>query len=78
MEAEIERLVKEKEQETPMEVIPLSAVPLTGVSTVTASATTTKEIPSVTPLIALEKSVELARSMEEMTLQESEIKRMEK
>jgi hypothetical protein len=33
MEAELERLVKEKEQSTPMEVIPLSAVPLPGVST---------------------------------------------
>jgi hypothetical protein len=29
MEEEIERLVKEKEQSKPMEVIPLSAVPLT-------------------------------------------------
>jgi hypothetical protein len=29
MEAELARLVKEKEHTTPMEVIPLSAVPLT-------------------------------------------------
>ena len=29
MEAKLERLVKEKEQKVPMEVIPLSAVPLT-------------------------------------------------
>ena len=41
MEAELERLVKEKECETPMEVIPLSAFPLIGVSTVTTSTTTT-------------------------------------
>jgi predicted RNase H-like nuclease (RuvC/YqgF family) len=61
-----------------MEVIPLSVVPLTGVSTVTTSTTTTTKLPSVTPLTVLEKSVELARSMEEMTLQESEIKRLEK
>jgi predicted RNase H-like nuclease (RuvC/YqgF family) len=61
-----------------MEVIPLSVIPLTGVSTVTTSTTTTTELPSVTPLTALEKSVELARSMEEMTLQELEIKRLEK
>jgi hypothetical protein len=33
MEAELEKLVKEKEQSKPMEVIPLSAVPLIGVST---------------------------------------------
>ena len=41
MEAELEKLVKEKEQIEPMEVIPLSAVPLTRVSTTTASATAT-------------------------------------
>ena len=61
-----------------MEVIPLSEFPLTGFSTVIASTNTIAELPSVTPLTALEKSMELARSMEEMTLQESEIKRMEK
>jgi hypothetical protein len=33
MEAELEKLLKEKEQSKPMEVIPLSTVPLTGVST---------------------------------------------
>jgi hypothetical protein len=63
--------VKEKEQSTPMEVIPLSAVPLPGVST-----TSTSEIPSTTPLTALEKTVELAKSMGEMNLQETEINRL--
>jgi hypothetical protein len=48
-----------------MEVIPLSAIPLTRVST-----TSVAEIPSKTPLTALEKTVELAKSMEEMNLQE--------
>ena len=33
MEAELERLLKEKEQSKPMEVIPLSTVPLIGVRT---------------------------------------------
>jgi hypothetical protein len=46
MEAELERLVKEKEQSMPMEVIPLSAVPLTGVSTTSIAETSTTEIPS--------------------------------
>jgi hypothetical protein len=69
MEAELERLLKEKEQETPMEVIPLSAIPLTGVSTTTVSTTTAEKLPSATPLTALEKTVELEKSMEEMTLQ---------
>jgi DNA repair ATPase RecN len=61
-----------------MEVIPLSAVPLTRVSTTTVSTTTTAELPSATPLTALEKSVELAKSMEEMTLQGTEINRLKK
>jgi hypothetical protein len=78
MEAELERLVKEKEQSTPMEVIPLSTVPLTGVSTTSIAETSTTEIPSATPLTALEKTVELAKSMEEMDLQETEISRLKK
>ena len=41
MEAELEKLVKEKEQTKPMEVIPLSAVPLIGVSTTTVAMGTT-------------------------------------
>jgi hypothetical protein len=73
MEAELERLLKEKEQSKPMEVIPLSVVPLTGVIT-----TSTVEIPSTTPLTALEKTVELEKSMEEMNLQETEISRLKK
>jgi hypothetical protein len=78
MEAELERLVKEKEQETPMEVIPLSALPLTRFSTATVATTTTTKIPSATPLIALEKMMELAKSMEEMNLQGTKINRLEK
>jgi hypothetical protein len=78
MEAELERLIKEKEQATPMEVIPLSAIPIIGVITVTKSTATTTELPSVSPLTTLEIFVEIARSMEEMTLQESTIKRLEK
>jgi hypothetical protein len=48
MEEDLERLVKEKEQETPMEVIPMSAIPLTEVSI--ASATVTAKISSATPV----------------------------
>ena len=74
----MERFLKEKEQPTPMEVIPLSAVPLAGVRTTTLPTTTTTEIPSATSLKALEKTVELAKSMEEMTLQGTEIRRLKK
>jgi hypothetical protein len=69
METKLKRLVKEKEQTEPMEVIALSAVPLTVVSTATASTTTTAELPSAAPVTVLETSESLAKSMEEMTLQ---------
>ena len=70
MEAELDKLVKEKEQNVPMEVIPLNAVPLTGISTTiaTAVAATTEELPSTTPVTALDASEKLAKSMEDMTL----------
>ena len=73
MEAELERLVKKKEQSKPMEVIPLSTFPLIGLSTTSAV-----EIPSATPLTTMEKTVELEKSMEEMNLQETEISRLKK
>jgi hypothetical protein len=61
MEAELERLVKEKEQIEPMEVIPLSVVPLIGVSMVTTSTTATMKLPSTTPMIVLETFEALAK-----------------
>jgi hypothetical protein len=73
MEAELERLLKDKEKSTPMEVIPWNAVPLAEVSTTVMPMTTTVEIPSATPLIALEKTMKLSKSMEEMNLQETKI-----
>jgi hypothetical protein len=63
MEAEMEKLLKEKEQLKPMEVIPLSAISISGVST--TSVTT---IPSATPLTSQEKTIDLAKSMEKMNL----------
>ena len=63
MEEEMEKLVKEKEQLKPMEVIPLSAFLLSEVST-----TSLEEVPSTNPLTSLEKTVELVKSMEEMNL----------
>jgi hypothetical protein len=78
MEAELERLLKEKEQSKLMEVIPLSAFPLIGVSTTSTVGIPSTGTPSATPLIALEKTVELAKPMEEMNLQEMEIRRLKK
>jgi hypothetical protein len=66
MEAELEKLIKEKEQSVPMAVIPLNAVPLTGVSAATTTSVTTTEA-----------SEKLAKSMEDMSLQGQEIKRLQ-
>ena len=73
MEAKMERLLKEKEHMKPMEVIPLSVIPISGASTV---AVTT--IPSTTPLTSQEGTIDLAKSMEKMNLQEIEISRLKK
>ena len=51
-----------------MEVIPLNIVLLVEVNTIAMPMTTIVEIPSVAPLTTLEKTVELAKSMEEMNL----------
>jgi hypothetical protein len=73
MEVEMENIMKEKEQLKPMEFIPLSAVPLSGVST-----TSLVEVPSANPLTSQEKTVELAKSMEKMNLQEIKISKLKK
>jgi hypothetical protein len=46
-----------------MEVIPLNAIPILGVSTALVT-----EVPSATPLTSLEKTADLAKSMEKMNL----------
>jgi hypothetical protein len=76
MEAELEILVKEKEQSMSMEVIPLSIVPLTRVRTTSVEKTSIEEILSTTPMTSLEKIVELAKSMEKMDLQVTDICRL--
>jgi hypothetical protein len=65
MEAEMEMLVKEKEQNVPMAVIPLNAFPIIGTNTTTTTSVTT-----------IDASEKLAKSMEDMSLQEQEIKRL--
>jgi hypothetical protein len=77
MEAELERLVKEKEHAKSMEFIPLSVVPLTRVSTATASTTITVELSSITPVTVPGTSKALETSMEKMNLQGMEIKILE-
>jgi hypothetical protein len=73
MEAEMERLLKEKEQAKTMEGIPLSAIPIAGLSTTTVTA-----VPSAASVPLPEGTTDLAKSMERMNLQESEISRLKK
>jgi hypothetical protein len=77
MEAELENIVKEKEKNVPMDVIPLYAIPLIGVSTTTTTTTTTAEIPTKTLVTTRDASEKLAKSMEDMPLQGQEIKRLQ-
>jgi hypothetical protein len=73
MEAEMEKLLKEKEQMKTVEGITLSAIPIAGLSTGTVTAVppaTTEQVPGGT--------IDLAKSMERMNLQESEISRLKK
>ena len=73
MEAEMERLLKEKEKAKPMEGIPLSAIPIAGLSTTTVTI-----IPFATTVPLPEGATDLAKSMERMNLQELEINKLKK
>jgi hypothetical protein len=75
MEAEMEKLLKEREQIKTVESITLSAIPLEGSSTVT---TTVTALPSASAGPIPEGTIDLAKSMEKMNLQESEIGRLKK
>jgi len=72
---ELEKLVKVKEQSVPMTVIPLQAVHIIVVSTISLSPTT--KIPSVIPVTTSYASERMVKSMEDMTLQGEEIKRLQ-
>jgi hypothetical protein len=52
----------------PMEVIPLSVILISGASTAAVT-----EVPSAILVISQEKTADLAKSMENMNLQETEI-----
>jgi hypothetical protein len=74
MEVELETLFKEKEQNVPMAVIPLNVVPITGINT--STKTTIADIPATTSLTTTDASEKLAKSMQDMSLQEQKIKRL--
>jgi hypothetical protein len=58
-----------------MAIIPLEAIPLTGVRT--AEAATTVDIPSTIPVKVLDASEKLVKSMENMSLQGEEIRKLQ-
>ena len=69
----MEKLLQEKEQTKTGEGITLSAIPIAGLS-----ATTVTAIPSAIAEQGPEGTIDLAKSMERMNLQESEINRLKK
>jgi hypothetical protein len=69
------KLIKEKEKSVQMVVIPLEVVPLTGVRI--AKANTTTEIPSSIPMQVPNSFEKLVKSMEDMSLQGEEIKKLQ-
>jgi hypothetical protein len=75
MEVELDKLVKEKEKNVPMEIIPLDAVPITGTSI--ATTTTTTEIPAAASTVTTDASEKLAKSMQNMSMHEKEIRRLQ-
>ena len=75
MEVKMEKLLKEKEQTKTVEGITLSTIPIIGLSTATAIVTV---VPSATTEQVPEGTIDLAKSMERMNLQESEISRLKK
>jgi DNA repair ATPase RecN len=77
MQAELDKIFKEKDQNVPMEVIPLNSFPITGVNTAMTTSTATREIPSATSVTALDAVDQLAKAMEDMTLQGAEIKKLQ-
>lgn len=74
MEAEMDNLIKEKEQNVQMAMIPLEALHLTGIKTVETS--TSVEIPSTIIVQVSYASDKLVKSMEDMSIQGEEIRKL--
>ena len=74
-EAEMEKLIKEKKQNVYMAMIPLEAVPPTRIRTTEASTST--EIPSAIPVQVSDESKKLVKSMEYISLQGEEIRKLQ-
>jgi len=71
MEAEMDKLIKEKEQNVYMSINPLEVVPLKGIRTEKTSTST--KIPSAIWVQVSYSSDKLVKSMEDMSIQGEEI-----
>ena len=63
----MDKLIKEKEQNVQMAMIPLEAVHLSGIKTMESS--TSVEIPSTIPVQVLDASEKIIKSMKDMSIQ---------
>jgi hypothetical protein len=71
MEAKMNKLIKEREKNAQLAMVPLEAVPLTGIRIVEVSTSTS--IPTQTSYA----SDKLVKSMEDMSIQGAEIKKLQ-
>ena len=71
----MDKLIKDKEHSVQIAITPLEAVPLTEIRT--TKANTSVEIPSTIPVQVSEASEKLMKSMEDMSLQGEEIRKLQ-
>jgi hypothetical protein len=74
MEAEMDKLIKYKEQSVQMVMIPVEAVPLKGIRT--SESSTSIDIPSTIPVQVSDAFEKHVKSMEDMSLQGEEVRKM--
>jgi len=79
METEMEKMIKEKEQSSQLAVVPLDAIPIAsllqkGIPTIITTTGTSSSI--VLPTSTAYDSIKLAESMENMSIQGEEIKKL--
>jgi hypothetical protein len=71
MEAEMDKLIKEKEKNAQLDIFPLDAVPLTDIIRLEVSTSTS------TPTETSDASDKLVKAMEVMSIQGVEIKKLQ-
>ena len=75
MEEEMDKLIKEKEKNVQLAMITVEAVPLIRIKT--AKRSTSTEIPSAIPVQVSDAFDKLVKSMEDMSIQVEEIRKLQ-